>query len=166
MYKKSVTYTPRTKTPEQALVSLMRTCARAERCSNDALRSMRRWGLSESDARGVLERLVRERFIDDGRYASAYVREKMRFSGWGERKIRMALRTKAIPPRLIDEAMAQLVPEENNERLEEMLRKKAAKTTARNDYELKGKLVRFAVGRGFDLEEVLEVICRILEEKE
>ena len=82
------------------------------------------------------------------------------------RTIRMALRTKAIPHRLIDEAMAQLVPEENNERLEEMLRKKAAKTTARNDYELKGKLVRFAVGRGFDLEEVLEVICRILEEKE
>ena len=166
MYKKSVTYTPRTKTPEQALVSLMRTCARAERCSSDALRSMRRWGLSESDAQGVLERLVRERFIDDGRYASAYVREKMRFSGWGERKIRMALRAKAIPARLIDEAMAQLVPEENNERLEEMLRKKAAKTTARNDYELRGKLVRFAVGRGFDLEEVLETICRIFEEKE
>lgn len=166
MYKKSVTYTPRTKTPEQALVSLMRTCARAERCSSDVLRSMRRWGLSESDSQGVLERLVRERFIDDGRYASAYVREKMRFSGWGERKIRMALRAKAISARLIDEAMAQLVPEENSERLEEMLRKKAAKTTARNDYELRGKLVRFAVGRGFDLEEVLEAICRIFEEKE
>ncbi len=166
MYKKSVTYTPRTKTPEQALVSLMRQCARAEKCSSDALRLMHRWGLSDADARSVLERLIKERFIDDGRYASAYVREKMRFSGWGERKIRMALRTKSIAPQLIDEAMAQLVPAESAERLEEMLRKKAAKTSARDTYELKGKLVRFALSRGFDLEEVLDVTDRILREQE
>lgn len=157
---------PRTKTPEQALSSLMRTCARAERCSSDALRSMRRWGLSDADARGVLESLVRERFIDDGRYASAYVREKMRFSGWGERKIRAALRAKAIAPALIDKAMEQLMPEDNSARLEEVLRKKAAKSTARNDYELKGKLVRFALSRGFDLDDILEVVDGVIRERE
>ena len=144
----------------------MRTCARAERCSSDALRSMRRWGLSDADARGVLESLVRERFIDDGRYASAYVREKMRFSGWGERKIRAALRAKAIAPVLIDKAMEQLMPEDNSARLEEVLRKKAAKSTARNDYELKGKLVRFALSRGFDLDDILEVVDGVIRERE
>lgn len=157
--------TPRTKTPEQALVSLMRTCARAERCSSDAMRSMRRWGLSEADARGVLERLVRERFIDDGRYAAAYVREKMRFSGWGERKIRAALRAKAIAPAIVDDAMRQMVPEDNTLRLRDMLQKKVEKTTARDLYDLKGKLVRFAIGRGFDLDDVLEVVEDILNSR-
>ena len=166
MYEKKLTYAPRTKTPEQALASLMRTCARAERCSSDALRSMRRWGLSDADARGVLERLVRERFIDDGRYAEAYVREKMRFSGWGERKIRAALRAKYIAPAIIDRAMAQLVPEEDTSRLEEVLRKKAAKTTARDLYDLKGKLVRFGMSRGFDLDDVLEITEQILRARE
>ena len=166
MLQKGTIKTPRTKSPEQALSSLMRICARAEKCSSDALRSMRRWGLSDADARVVLERLIRERFIDDGRYAAAYVREKMRFSGWGERKIRAALRAKAIAPKIIDEAMSQMVPEDNAARLRDMLQKKVAKTTARDLYDLKGKLVRFAVGRGFDLEDVLEVVEEIIRVRE
>lgn len=166
MLQKGTIKTPRTKSPEQALSSLMRICARAEKCSSDALRSMRRWGLSDADARVVLERLIRERFIDDGRYAAAYVREKMRFSGWGERKIRASLRAKAIAPKIIDEAMCQMVPEDNASRLRDMLQKKAAKTTARDLYDLKGKLVRFAVGRGFDLDDVLEVVEEIIRVRE
>lgn len=159
-------YTPRTKTPEQALTSLMRQCARAEKCSSDALRSMRRWGLSGEDARGVLERLQRERFIDDVRYAEAYVREKMRFSGWGAMKIRSALRAKAIAPDIVTRALAQLEPEEDVARLEDVLRRKAAKTTARDRYDLKAKLVRFGMSRGFDLDDVVEVSERILRELE
>lgn len=157
---------PRTKTPEQALVALMRQCAKAEKCSHDALGSMRRWGLSEEDARGVLERLERERFIDDGRYASAYVREKMRFSGWGARKIAAALRAKRIDAALIEEALGQLTPEDDTSRLESVLSKKAQTTSYKNLYDLKGKLVRFGLSRGFDLEDVLEVTERVLRARE
>lgn len=164
MQKIDSPYKPRTKTPEQALSLLMRQCARAERCSSDALRSMRRWGLSEGDAGEVLRRLVAERFIDDGRYAAAYVREKMKFSGWGARKIAAALRTKYIAPNLIAAALEQMEPESDLERLEEMLRRKAAKTTARNAYDLKGKLVRFGVGRGFDLDQVIPIVERIVRD--
>lgn len=166
MQKELKSYAPPTKTPEQALSSLMRQCARAERCSSDALRSMRRWGLSEGDAQGVLERLKRERFIDDERYAEAYVREKVRFSGWGAMKIRAALRTKSIAPDIITRALMQLEPEADVSRLEEVLRKKASKTSARDVYDLKAKLVRFGMSRGFDLDDVLSVTERILRERE
>jgi regulatory protein len=127
---------------------------------------MRRWGIADEDAKGILERLHRERFIDDGRYAAAYVREKMRFSGWGARKIAAALRAKRIAPQHIQEALEQLSPEGDSERLEAMLRKKAATISAKNDYDLKGKLVRFGVGRGFDLDDVLSAIERILRSSE
>ena len=157
---------PRTKTPEQALSSLMRQCARAEKCSGDALRLMRRWGVSEADARKVLERLLRERFIDDRRYAAAFVRDKMRFSGWGERKIRMALRTKGVATQHIDAALGELESVDKSRRLEEMLRKKAAKTTARDLYDLKGKLVRFGMSRGFELEDVLAATDQVLRDRE
>lgn len=63
------------KTPEQALAALMRLCARAEKSQEDARRLMRGWGLAERDAEGVLAKLVRDRFIDDARYAGAFVRE-------------------------------------------------------------------------------------------
>lgn len=169
MQKTTLTYSPkvpRTKTPEQALTSLMRLCARAEKCSGDALRLMRRWGLSDADAKGVLERLVRERFIDDVRYAEAFVREKVRFSGWGAHKIRAALRAKSLPSVTIDGALAQIEPDSNSERLAEMIRKKGAKTTFKDAYDLKAKLVRFGMSRGFDLDDVLTATEAYLRERE
>ena len=169
MPKTNLTYgpkVPRTKTPEQALASLMRLCARAEKCSGDALRLMRRWGLSDADARGVLARLEKERFVDDSRYAEAYVREKMRFSGWGVHKIRAALRAKSVAPDIIAKALDQLTPEGNTARLAEMIRKKAAKTSYKNAYDLKTKLVRFGMSRGFDLDDVLSAIEEYLCESE
>ena len=59
----------------------MRLCARAEKSQEDARRLMRGWGVAEKDAEQVLGRLVRDRFIDDSRYAEAFVREKLRLSG-------------------------------------------------------------------------------------
>ena len=68
----------RTKSPEQALAALMRLCARAERSSGDALRLMRTWGVAQEAQQKVLRELLDQRFIDDARYAEAFVREKMR----------------------------------------------------------------------------------------
>ena len=57
----------RTKSPEQALQTLMQQCARSERSSGDALRLMRQWGVADEDAQKVLAQLQKERFIDDSR---------------------------------------------------------------------------------------------------
>ena len=52
----------RDKTPQQALQSLMRMCARSERSSGDALRLMKRWGVADDEAKKVLARLQADRF--------------------------------------------------------------------------------------------------------
>ncbi|MBQ5893719.1 MAG: RecX family transcriptional regulator, partial [Rikenellaceae bacterium] len=65
----------RTRTADEAYAALARLCARAEKSSGDARRLMRTWGVPESEREGVLQRLLRERFIDDSRYASAFVRD-------------------------------------------------------------------------------------------
>ena len=99
----------RTKSPEQALASLMRLCARAEKCESDARRLLRGWGIGEEEASRIVERLIRDRFIDDGRYAAAFVREKLRLSGWGEYKIRAALTRKGIDQAAPRELKAKLI---------------------------------------------------------
>ena len=101
--------TRRTKTADQALQSLMRECARSERSSGDALRLMKRWGVSDEDAQKVLARLLAERFIDDSRYAEAFVRDKLNLSGWGAYKIKSALRAKGVSKDIIDEVAAQMI---------------------------------------------------------
>ena len=148
-----ITQKPRERKPksaQQALQSLMRLCARSEKSSGDALRLMQQWQVPQAERQGVLERLVKERFIDDGRYAEAYVREKSRLSGWGARKIAMQLRQKGVSQAIIDEALRQLDSDVELPRLVEKLRRKIRTTKYTSDYELRGKLMRYALSLGFD----------------
>lgn len=156
---------PKQKTPEQALAALMRYCSRAERSSGDAMRLMRGWSIAETDAAAILTRLQKERFIDDARFAGAYVRDKSRFSGWGPHKIAAGLRGKGISPETIKAAMEDVAPEQSSEKLEALLDRKFAglKGTV---YEKKGKLVRFGLSRGFGYEEVMKVCDRLLKDDE
>ena len=124
----------RDKTPDEALAALMRLCARAEKSEGDARRLMRGWGVAEKDAEQVLGRLVRDRFIDDSRYAEAFVREKLRLSGWGEYKIRTALQRKA---RTVKYA---------------------------SQYELKTKLIRYGLSLGYDYEAVMDAASAMVRE--
>ena len=154
------------KTPEQALAALMRLCARAEKSQEDARRLMRGWGLAERDAKGVLAKLVRDRFIDDARYAGAFVREKLRLSGWGEYKIRTALQRKRIDRALIDAALAEADRSGMDERLRRQLERKARTAKYTTQYELKTKLIRYGLSLGYDYETVVEAASGLVTDTE
>ena len=154
------------KTPEQALAALMRLCARAEKSQEDARRLMRGWGLAERDAKGVLAKLVRDRFIDDARYAGAFVREKLRLSGWGGYKIRTALQRKRIDRALIDAALAEADRSGMDERLRRQLERKARTAKYTTQYELKTKLIRYGLSLGYDYETVVEAASGLVTDTE
>lgn len=154
------------KSAQQALQSLMRLCARSEKSSGDALRLMQQWQVPHTERQGVLERLVKERFIDDGRYAEAYVREKSRLSGWGARKIAMQLRQKGVSQAIIDDALRQLDSNVELPRLVDKLRRKIRTTKYTSDYELRGKLMRYALSLGFDYDIVQRAVEDSLEEQD
>lgn len=157
------TYERKTKTPEQALNSLMALCAKSERASGDALRLMHRWGVDPTDRQKVLQKLIDHKFIDDSRYAEAYVREKSRLSGWGAYKIRRMLSGKGIARDTIDKALGQLDRTDTRGRLAEMLAKKARNTKAATPYDLKGKLLRYGMGLGYDYEDIVSEVEKLIK---
>lgn len=152
------------KTPEQALASLMRLCARAEKSSGDAMRLMKGWGVDPGEARKVLDRLLRDRFIDDRRYAEAYAREKTGLNGWGAFKIRRMLVSKGIAKDIIDPVLAALDKPSAEARLREMLERKKRSAKAASAYELKGKLMRYGMGLGYDYELVQSVVEQVVKD--
>ena len=156
----------RDKPPDKALQDLMRYAARAERSSGDALRLMRRWGIGEVDRRQILEKLQRQHFIDDERFAEAYVREKTRLAGWGIHKIRAGLRMKGIAPALIERVTQVLSDQrpDNKQRLAELLARKRRSLKEADVYKVKDKLIRFGISRGFDYEDVADVVQQILQD--
>lgn len=153
------------KSAAEALQSLMRLCARGERSTGDAMRLMRTWGVPEGERRAVVDRLVAQRFIDNGRYAELYVREKSRLSGWGARKISMQLRTKGVEKEVIAEALATIDRDEQSDRLAEKLRRKMRTTKAQSDYEMRGKLLRYALGLGYDYDDASTALDKIMAER-
>ena len=99
-------------------------------------------------------------------FRSAYVREKLNLSRWGVRKIRAALRAKRIPEQTIDEALAQADPQKLGSKLEETLRRKMQGIRTASDYQMRGKLLRYGAGLGFDYDEVSDAIDRLMRERE
>lgn len=154
------------KTAQQALQSLMRLCARSEKSTGDALRLMRTWGVPEAEQRGVLDKLLTNRYIDNRRYAEAYTREKSNLAGWGERKIAMQLRLKGVERETISAVLAELMTDDTKqERLRDKLERKLRTTKATNDYELRGKLLRYALGLGYDYDVAIDVVEEVTKQK-
>ncbi|MFI3278892.1 MAG: regulatory protein RecX [Rikenellaceae bacterium] len=154
--------TPRTKSPEQALSSLMRQCARAEKSSGDAMRLMSRWGVPAEHRAGVLQQLIAEKFIDDRRFAQAYVREKLNLSGWGVRKIASSLKVKGINEAIISEVLSDLDREGMEERLFAKIERKARSVKYKDKYDFKSKLIRYGISLGYDYSMVLDSVSKII----
>jgi SOS response regulatory protein OraA/RecX len=98
-------------TEQEAYLQLAALCAQAEHCRQEMLDKMKRWGLDEGVKDRIISRLVKERFVDDERYARAFVKDKVRYNKWGRRKIQQALWMKRI-----DEHIQQQVLDEIEER--------------------------------------------------
>jgi regulatory protein len=123
---------------------------------------MQRWGVPEAERQGVLKRLVDERFIDDQRYAEAYVREKSRLAGWGERKIAMQLRSKGVSSEIIKSALGQIDGDDMQQRLEQKLSRKLKSIKAETDFELRGKLLRYALSLGYDYDQAKDAVQSVV----
>ena len=145
-------------TYEQALHRLAAYCSRAERCSWDVSRKMEEWEISPEDQDRIIRQLQKEKFIDEERYCKAFVNDKSQYNRWGIQKIRFELRKKQLPEPLIREALKNIDPEENRERLRLLIEQKKKSVKGKNEWEIRQKLLRFAAGRGFSQEDIEKVV--------
>ncbi|MBQ6549020.1 MAG: RecX family transcriptional regulator, partial [Prevotella sp.] len=83
-------------TEQEAYLQLAAVCAQAEHCEQEMRDKMKRWELDETVQNRIIERLVNERYIDQERYARAFVNDKIRYNKWGRRKVQQALWQKRI----------------------------------------------------------------------
>lgn len=153
-------------TEEEGRVKAEAYCSVAERCTDDVLRKLEQWGVPEGVHAPILASLVKERYIDEHRYAVAFVRDKYRFNQWGRIKISQALRMKHVSAGNISEALDEIDEEEYEAVLTTLLQKKSRSVKASNEYERNGKLIRFAASHGYEMGEILRCMKRMGYEDE
>lgn len=143
---------------EKALAKLAALCARAEYCTGDMEDKMRRWGLSGDDIKENISYLVANKYVDNARYCQAFVNDKIAYNHWGRRKIEQALWMKRVPES-VSAPILDAVPEEDYINvLKPLIASKSATVKAESDYERQMKLMKFALGRGFSIDEIKQCL--------
>lgn len=142
---------PKAKQPDagklmQRMASL---CARSEQCSHDILMKLLRAGLAMDEASEIIDTLRSGKFIDDSRYAKAFVRDKVRFAGWGRLKIRQSLILKRIPSDTVQSALAEISADDYKAALSRATFAKA-RTLDLDGPSARDKMLRHLTSRGFE----------------
>lgn len=141
-------------TKEEALRRLTTLCAASEQCEYDLCEKMRRWGVDYEDINEAIEYLRDENYIDDERYCRAFINDKYRFAKWGKVKIAQALIQKRFEQSSFRHLLNEIDQEEYLNILSDTLRNKIRSIRADSDYERNGKLMRFAMSRGFEFTDI------------
>lgn len=149
---------------EKALDRLRGLCSRREYCVEDVRQKALK--LLDADACAadeVVTRLVKDKYVDNMRYASAFARDKASIQGWGEVKIRYMLSAKGIEKDVIDAALEEIDQMKASDRLMKLLENKYK--SLKGDSQWKLKLLRFALGRGYSYDKVNSCIKKLNDDE-
>lgn len=142
---------------EKVLDRMRNLCSRREYCRSDIMKKvLKALDGDKAGAEKIIETLVREKYIDEIRYSSAFARDKASIAGWGETKIRYMLSAKGIPRETISLALEEIDEGKAAGRLEKLMENKFK--SLKDDPQCRMKMLRFALGRGYGYEEVSSVL--------
>jgi Uncharacterized protein conserved in bacteria len=133
-----------------ALEKAMAHCSRREYCCDDIQNKLSIWGVENNDAMKILGILINDNFINESRYATAFVRDKFKYNKWGKVKIAAHLRSKKLPPDIINSALDSIDNNLYTKLLQEIIETHRQSVKAKNQYDLKAKLLRYGLSKGFE----------------
>lgn len=128
---------------QDLLIKAQNYCSLAEHCVSEVREKLYQWGATSAVQDKILSQLCQAGFIDEQRYAAAFVHDKVAFQGWGREKIRMMLLMKHLPSDVVEEALAGIDETVYNQQLSRLIEQKTG-----------AKLARFLAQRGFTTDEI------------
>lgn len=149
-------------TYEQAKSKLEALCSQRELCEKEVRDRLQKWGMEDGDQEKIIAHLKKEKYVDDIRFATFFVKDKYNLSHWGKSKIVFELRNRRISSDVIEEAIIQIPDEEYSSQLEELLKKKRGSIKKGTPYEIGAKLIRFGISKGYESGLVIKATKKII----
>ena len=141
---------------EIALKKILHYCDYQDRCKKEIFTKLNSFELADDDRNFIVGFLNDEGYINDERYCRSYVKSKLSLKKWGINKIKLSLITKGIDREIIDEVLSEIDQDSYKEELVNLLKNK--KINEDDPYKRKAKLIRYAVGKGYSIGDVMEVL--------
>ena len=135
-----------------------RYCSGAEHCCFEVRAMLQRHEAESGDIDRILKHLIKEGYIDESRYARAFVHDKVRFAKWGRVKIAQALWQKHIPQDVADSALATIDEDEYMTALNDVAQSRYRAAKGATEYERKMKAMKSVCSRGYEPQLVRKVL--------
>ncbi len=155
---------------KQAFLKASNYCSKREACIFDIKKKLYQWQIPENLYSEIIDLLIKQNYINENRYAEAFVNDKYKFNHWGRLKIKHALLSINIDNKYISKALQNINETEYYTFAQKSICQKA-KTLNFDDYiKSKQKLIRYILGKGYEPELVQKItdecINKILRKKE
>lgn len=143
---------------ESALKKIATLCAKSEQCTGDVNMKLQRWGIDADARTRIINKLKANNYIDDTRFAEAFIHDKMAFDQWGPHKIKQALRMKQVPEQAWRPIIEGITDVQWHDQLLPVITGKWPTIKAESEYERVQKVMKYAFGRGYSLETIRQCL--------
>ena len=147
-----------------AKVKIARYCAYQERAHSEVNNKLISFGLTPTDREEILAWLITENYLNEERYAVTVAGGKFRAKKWGKLKIQQFLKQKDVSEYSINQALSQIDQEEYQATLEMLIRNKWEQASAPNIFELRNKIARYILGKGYEPDLSWDLIKEVVKE--
>lgn len=141
---------------EIALKKILHYCDYQDRCKKEIFTKLNSFELTDYDIDFIINFLNDEGYINDERYCRSYVKSKLSLKKWGVNKIKISLISKGVDRDIIDTVVSEIDQDSYREELIKLLENK--KINESDPYKRKAKLIRYAVGKGYSINDVMEIV--------
>lgn len=144
---------------KEAINKMASFCAYQERSQSEVREKLRsEYLLSSEEIEFIIAELITQNFINEERFAKVYAGSKFRVKKWGKLKIRQALKQFQLTAYCIEQGLAEISDEDYEKTLREILAKKSQQIFETNPLKKKQKLLQYAVGKGYEIDIVLDLV--------
>ncbi|WP_295768639.1 regulatory protein RecX [uncultured Mucilaginibacter sp.] len=133
-------------------------CAYQERSQQEVRNKLYDLGLYPDAVERIISRLIEDNFLNEQRFAQAYVQGKFNQKAWGRIKIKQGLKLKRVPDKLIAKALLSINPDDYMAALNDLIEKKARQTNEKDTFKRRYKLMQYAMSRGFEADLINDVL--------
>ncbi len=148
---------------KEAYTKMAQLCSRSEQCSADIRRKMITYDLVNEIVEEIIQKLKKEKFLDDQRFIKSYISDKFRLNKWGKIKMRYYLKMKGLPEDLIQTGLDGIDDEKYKAVLIKTMKEKAKTVKKKNKFEKMGQIIRFTQNRGFEPELIHRYINLVVD---
>ena len=135
-------------------------CAYQERSHQEARMKLIQYQLNNSEREEIIVNLIEENFLNEERFAKAFVRGKFRIKKWGLGKIKLELKKHKISDYILQTAIKEIEPNEYGTAIDKLIEKKVRDLKPMNEFQRNATLFRYLYSKGYES----ELIQKRLEE--